>query len=41
MGKSFDHERDIKYGGIDSQKAFQAMSKNNLDKKFGGTSRYL
>jgi hypothetical protein len=41
MNRSFDRERDIKYSGIDSQKAFQAMNKNNLDKRFGGTSRYL
>lgn len=41
MSRSFDRERDLKYSGMDSQKAFQALNKNNLDKRFGGTSRYL
>ena len=41
MQRSFDRERDIKYSGVDSAKAFSVLNKNNLDKRFGGTSRYL
>ena len=41
MTREFDRERDIKYSGIDSAKAFTVINKNNLEKRFGGTSRYL
>lgn len=41
MARPFDRERDLKYSGIDSSKAFAAMSKNNLDKRFGGGSKFL
>ena len=41
MSRSFDRERDIKYSGVDSAKAFSVIKKNNLDKRFGGTERYL
>ncbi len=35
MAKSFDREKDLKYGGgIDSKKAFGIINKNNLDSKF-------
>lgn len=41
MSRSFDRDRDIKYSGVDSSKAFTVLNKNNLDKRFGGSSRYL
>jgi hypothetical protein len=41
MSRSFDRERDIKYSGVDSAKAFSVINKNNLEKRFGGTERYL
>lgn len=41
MNRGFDRERDIKYSGIDSQKAFNVINKNGLDKRFGGDSKFL
>ena len=41
MSRPFDRERDIKNSGIDSEKAFSVINKNNLDKRFGTGSRFL
>lgn len=41
MNRGFDRERDIKYSGIDSKKAFSVINKNGLDKRFGGGSKFL
>lgn len=41
MGKAFDREKDLKYSGIDSQRAFGIINKNNLDKRFAPGGSYL
>ena len=42
MHKTFDREKDLKYSGMDSQKAFGIINKNNLDKRFAtGGGSYL
>lgn len=41
MSRPFDRERDLHRAGIDSQKAFAVINKNNLDKRFGSESRFL
>lgn len=42
MSKAFDREKDLKYSGIDSKKAFNVINKNNLDKRFApGGGSYL
>eukprot|EP00347_Sterkiella_histriomuscorum_P011129 403373648 len=41
MTKNFDREKDLKYGGLDSSKAFGIINKNQLDKRFGAGGSYL
>lgn len=41
MARPFERERDLKYSGIDSNKAFKIINKNNLDKRFAPGSKYL
>lgn len=41
MQKSFDREKDLKYTGINSQKAFGVINKNKLDNRFATGGSYL
>jgi hypothetical protein len=41
MQKGFDREKDLKYSGMDSKKAFTIVNKNGLDKRFSSGSSYL
>jgi hypothetical protein len=41
MLKPFDREKDLRYAGIESARAFKIINKNNLDKKFAPSSSYL
>lgn len=41
MNKPFEREKDLKYSGMDSQKAFGIINKNNLDCRFATGGSYL
>lgn len=41
MHKAFDREKDLKHSGMDSQRAFGIINKNNLDKRFAPGGSYL
>ena len=41
MSKGFEREKDLKYSGIDSQKTFNVINKNGLDKRFATSGSFL
>lgn len=41
MSKPFEREKDLKYSGMDSQRAFGIINKNQLDNRFSTGGSYL